>query len=81
MREIEKAFPDKISNSRGLGLLCAFDLPSKEMRNEFRRRLFDNRLIILGCGEKAIRFRTALNITDEELEQGLRIIRKVLAEM
>ena len=81
MREIEKAFPDKISNSRGLGLLCAFDLPSKEMRNEFRRRLFDNRLIILGCGEKAIRFRTALNITDEELEQGLSIIRKVLAEM
>jgi len=81
MRDIEKTFPDKISNSRGLGLLCAFDLPNREMRNDFRRRLFDNRLIILGCGERSIRFRTALNITDEELEQGLGIIRKVLGEM
>jgi L-lysine 6-transaminase len=35
-------------------------------------------LIILGCGERTIRFRPALNITKNALDEGLKIIRKVL---
>jgi len=35
-------------------------------------------LLILGCGEKSIRFRPPLNITDDELEEGLQVIEKVL---
>jgi L-lysine 6-transaminase len=34
--------------------------------------------MILGCGEKSIRFRPPLNITDEELDEGLHVVEKVL---
>jgi L-lysine 6-transaminase len=84
LRELQKLnedFPDRVMNPRGLGLLCAFDLPTTEFRNEFRKKLFAERLLLLGCGERSVRFRTALNIKEEELMEGLRIIRRVLGQM
>ncbi|MBK9099947.1 MAG: L-lysine 6-transaminase [bacterium] len=79
--EIQSAFPNLISNARGLGLLCAFDFPTPELRNNFRETCEKEKLLILGCGVKTIRFRPMLNITDDELEEGLQIIEKVLRIM
>ncbi len=67
-----------VNNSRGLGLMCSFDLPTKELRNEFKELCYKEKLLILGCGEKSIRFRPALNITRDVLETGLQIIKNVL---
>ncbi len=78
LRQLQNDFPEKVSNARGLGLLCAFDLPSTEMRNQLRKELFQRRLIILACGERSIRFRTALNIPEEDLRRGMRLIREAL---
>ncbi len=79
LKEIQKDFPDIVSNVRGLGLMCSFDLPSAEIRNKFKDACFKEKLIILGCGEKSIRFRPPLNITKDEIDEGLNIIRKVLS--
>lgn len=79
--EIQSAFANLISNARGLGLLCSFDFPTKELRDDFRMRTEKEKLLILGCGIKSIRFRPMLNITDTELEDGLQIIEKVLRIM
>jgi len=79
--EIQSQFPSLISNSRGLGLLCAFDFPTSELRNKFRTTTEKEKLLILGCGSKTIRFRPMLNITDDELEEGLQVIEKVLRIM
>jgi|SRR5690554_5216169 len=76
--EIQKDFPNFISNARGLGLMCSFDFPSSEMRNKFRDTCLKEGLIILGCGEKSVRFRPPLNVTKDEINEGLNIIRKVL---
>jgi len=81
LRQLEEEFPSKVSNTRGIGLFCAFDLPDAEFRSQLRQKLFENRLLILPCGEHSIRFRTALNIREEDLLKGLRIIREVLHEM
>jgi len=84
LRELQKLheeFPDRVMNPRGLGLLCAFDLPTTEFRQQFRRKLFEHRLVLLGCGERSVRFRSALNIKEEELMDGIQIIRRVLGEM
>lgn len=81
LRRLELEFPDKVSNARGLGLLCAFDLPDTDFRDRLRQRLFQRRLIILPCGTRSIRFRSSLNIPEEDLLKGLRIIRDTLAEM
>jgi L-lysine 6-transaminase len=76
--KIESDFPDLISNARGLGLLAAFDFPNSEIRNEFLKILYKEKLIMLGCGSKSVRFRTALNISKSDLDRGLEIIRNVL---
>ena len=78
LKEIQKDFPNTVSNARGLGLMCSFDLPSTETRNMFKENCLREKLIILGCGEKSIRFRPPLNITKDEIDEGLNIIRKVL---
>jgi L-lysine 6-transaminase len=79
--EIQSRFPNLISNTRGLGLLCSFDFPTTELRNKFRETAEKEKLLILGCGPKTIRFRPMLNITDDELEEGLQVIEKVLTIM
>ncbi len=78
LRQLAADHPDKVQNPRGLGLLCAFDLPSTELRNQLRKDLFERKLIILGCGQRSIRFRTALNIPEEDLRRGLQVIREAI---
>jgi len=78
LNELQNEFSGTVTNVRGLGLLCAFDLPNTELRNEFRKIAENEKLLILGCGNKSIRFRPMLNISDDELEEGLQIIEKVL---
>ncbi len=78
---IQNEFPKLINNVRGLGLMCSFDLPTAELRDKFRETCYNEKLMILGCGEKSIRFRPPLNITESEIDKGLTIIRKVLSLM
>jgi L-lysine 6-transaminase len=73
--------PDKVTNVRGRGLMCAFDLPDTETRNALISKIFDNGAIILPCGKKSIRFRPPLNITTEEVQQGLKIIENSMKEI
>lgn len=79
--ELQDEFPHLVSNARGRGLLCAIDLPTTERRAEFIRRCFAQRLILLPCGERSVRFRTALNIDQPTLDEGVQAIRVVLEEM
>ncbi|HET7355983.1 MAG TPA: L-lysine 6-transaminase [Nocardioidaceae bacterium] len=59
--------PTLISNVRGRGLMCAIDLPDPGRRDELVSRLYDDRVLALGCGPRSIRFRPALTVTAEEL--------------
>lgn len=81
LREVESEFPYLILNSRGLGLFSAFDMPSPEKRLELRQRVFDRNLLLIGCGERTIRFRPPLNLSKSEVDEGIEIIRKSLTEM
>ncbi len=49
-----------------------------QKRAKFRELCFNEGLLILPCGEKSIRFRPALNITKEQLDEGLKIIEDVM---
>ena len=69
-------FPEVFSNPRGLGLFAAFDVVTPEKRTEIRNAAFDLGLIILPSGERSIRFRPPLNVTKEEIDLGIEIIRK-----
>jgi L-lysine 6-transaminase len=77
--KISNEYPDIVSNPRGLGLMCAFDLPDTKKRNLFKQHLFNEKFLILGCGNQSIRFRPHLIVRQEEIEIGIDIIRRVIA--
>ena len=81
LSEIQNEFSQLISNVRGLGLMCSFDFDTSDQRKFFRETALKNKLIILPCGAKSIRFRPALNTTKDDIDKGLNIIRKVLSLM
>ena len=69
---------DGVTDPRGRGLMCAFDLPDTDARNAVRQRAFEDGLIILGCGPRTIRFRPALTIRQPDLDAGLAILEGAL---
>ncbi len=81
LQNLKEKHPEVISNIRGKGLMCAFDLPDTEIRNNMVSEILKNGAIILPCGDRSIRFRPPLNITDEEIQMGLDIISKSLAKL
>jgi len=70
-----------ISAVRGRGLMVAFDLPDRETREQFYRNLFDQGLLAIRCGERSIRFRPVLDISQDVLEAALDIIRRQIRRM
>ncbi len=69
---------ESVSNVRGLGLMCAVDMPTAEFRDRLLQRCYDQGIIILGCGDRSIRFRSPLTITKEEVDKGIDIIRSII---
>jgi L-lysine 6-transaminase len=67
-----------VSNVRGRGLMCALDLPARAARDTVVRRMLDERVIVLPAGERTVRFRPALDVTEQELEFGLAALDRVL---
>ena len=68
---LAEKYPEKLSNARGRGLMCAIDLPTSEQRNALRDELWNDGMIILSCGDQSLRFRPHLNVTKEEIQIAL----------
>jgi len=81
IEELQEEFPPLISNARGRGLMCAFDLPSEVLRDHFKNEVYKAGVIMIGCGEKTMRFRPPLDITTEGVDEGMHIIRDVARKM
>jgi len=81
LEEIARKYPDKISNARGLGLMCAFDLKTPEKRDELKNKIYSNGLVVLGCGATTIRFRPPLIISEEEVDKAIEILDKTVKKI
>lgn len=80
LHDLAGRHPDRIDNVRGRGLLCAFDLPSREQRDHLiAAALTDEHVLLLGCGDRSIRFRPHLAVTPAELDLAVAAIDRVLA--
>ena len=75
--DLEGAF-DGVTDARGRGLMCAFDLPDTETRNAVVKAAFDDGAMMLGCGLRTIRFRPSLTVTEADLDEGLAILERAL---
>lgn len=74
-------FPKLVTNVRGKGLMCAFDLPCPDLRNEFLKKMRERHVLLLACGTRSVRFRPALDIAPEEIDRGLSLAKETLAEL
>ncbi len=74
LREIEEASNGLIFNSRGSGLMIAFDLEDDLMRNRMHAALRENGLYTLTCGPRSIRFRPHLDVQEEHVKEALKIV-------
>ena len=72
---------NRIENVRGRGLLTAFDFPTAELRKDFLKKGLIRDVLFLGCGTKTIRFRPALMIENQHIDEGLETMREILKEI
>jgi L-lysine 6-transaminase len=79
LQEIGDRHSALVSNVRGRGLMCAIDLPDAATRDQVIAGLREERVIVLACGPRSVRFRPALSVTEDELGIGLAALDRVLA--
>ncbi|MFR9752104.1 L-lysine 6-transaminase [Nocardia sp. 004] len=68
-----------VSEPRGRGLMCAVTLPSARLRDEVVTALRERaHVLILGTGERGIRFRPPLTVSRAELDEAVDALDRVL---
>ncbi len=70
-----------ISNVRGRGLMIAFTLPENALRDKMLKLLFENGLIALASGEKAVRFRPTLSLKKAHVDETIGILKTSLQSL
>ncbi|QJW98106.1 acetyl ornithine aminotransferase family protein [Frigoriglobus tundricola] len=77
LRELSKKHPS-LTGVRGLGLMTAVDLPSAAMRERVIQTAFQRGLLLLGCGDTAIRFCPPLCVSAAQVDTALALLAGVL---
>lgn len=71
-----------VGEPRGRGLMCAFTLPTPTVRDAVLTRLrVDKHVLMIGTGQRGIRFRPPLTVTTAELDEALDALDRVLGEV
>ncbi len=78
---LQEEFPELMSNARGRGLFCAIDFDTAQSRDQLRRKTYKEALILIGCGDRSIRFRPPLTLKKEEVDEAAAIMRHALQEI
>lgn len=78
VQALASEFPTMVSNPRGLGLMCAMTINDVETRKYILEGCYARGVMILGCGERSIRFRPPLNITRAQVDEGIGVLRDVM---
>ena len=81
IHELTNEFPGYVTNPRGQGLFCAFDMPSGIERDKMISKLLDEKVIILGSGDNSIRFRPHLNVKKKDIDIAFEKINMVCKTM
>lgn len=69
---------EQITNVRGRGTLVAFDVPTTEARDKILLTAREEGLLILGCGDRTIRLRPALDVSRDDAAFGLDMLEKAV---
>jgi len=73
LRQIARKHP-AMTAVRGRGLLLAFDLPNRQMRDRFWSGAYELGLLVLRCGDRSIRLRPVMDLKEDAIEAALEVI-------
>ena len=73
LRELQQKYLFLV-DVRGLGLMDAIELDSRERRDRVIQGAFARGLLLLGCGYKVIRFLPPLDVRQREIDMALEIL-------
>lgn len=81
LHELQKKYPNGLSNVRGKGLMCAFDLQDSERVSKLRELAFERGLFVIPCGTRSIRLRPVLDVKKENVDEFMTIIDECFSEL
>jgi L-lysine 6-transaminase len=71
-----------VRDVRGRGLMCAFGLPSEAIRDQvIHRMLVEQKVIVLPTGDRGVRLRPALSVSEDELALAVAAFDRVLGTL
>jgi acetylornithine/N-succinyldiaminopimelate aminotransferase len=76
---IKEKYPNVVNEIRGKGLLIGIQL--KADQTKFIKKLMENQLLTIRAAENVVRILPPLNVKKSEINQALKIIKKVCSEM
>jgi|TARA_Y100000816_G_scaffold51005_1_gene32576 acetylornithine/N-succinyldiaminopimelate aminotransferase len=79
LNKIKNEYPKIIKEIRGVGLLVGLQLFGDQTK--FIKKLTDNNLLTIRAGENVIRILPPLNVRKIEIDQAIKIIKKVCKEI
>ena len=79
LNHIKDKYPNIIKEIRGRGLLIGIQLYKDQ--TIFINKLINNKLLTIRAAENVVRILPPLNVKKKELDQALKIITKVCAEL
>ena len=78
LNEIKDKYPKIIKDIRGRGLLIGIQLHTNQ--EKFIKKLMENKLLTIRAAENVVRILPPLNVKKNEINQALKIIKKVCSE-
>ena len=79
LNKIKDEYPNLIKEIRGRGLLIGIQLKTDQVK--FIKKLMDNNLLTIRASENVVRVLPPLNVKKSEINQALKIIKKVCSEI
>jgi len=79
LNQIKDKYPKVIKEIRGKGLLIGIQLNSDQTK--FIKKLMENKLLTIRAAENVVRILPPLNVKKNEIDQALKIIKKVCSEI
>ena len=79
LNKLKEKYPKIIKEIRGRGLLIGIQLYKDQAK--FIKKLLDNKLLTIRAADQVVRVLPPLNVKKKEIDQALKIINKVCAEI
>jgi Aminotransferase class-III len=77
---LAKDYKEMVKNVRGAGVMLAFDVVRADLREALLARAFRRGLVLLGAGERTVRFYPRYDTTPAAMDDALAILRAAIAD-